>query len=528
VLCHGWADREAVHAIGNRLRQAGLNPWITEELQLEGRKWTDVLKQKMDSVGAIAICTGCSKPPEKEQADLVPLFETKNRPVVPIFLPACSEAEPQLAEVVQGYPPIDFRDRDSEPFRRLVRTVIGKEPNYLPPGSKELPELYEPMENGDMEPENDKPGAGGKTDMWNFFGTAGAAGVALFVLLKIYGKVLEQKIFPRLLPDEAFRLLVVVLILVATLTAVAMVILAVQKKAGRFAQTSIAVMTLAMLVTVGYTIHAGPRDIDAQDGAVIRGTVVDEKGNTIPRAFVSVTGFPGSSTDADGSFHLASHVPSGQEVELHVGAAGFEGKTQTAKAGSAVSITLQIEAPKPQPVPAPPQTAPVKTASPQMASVQPAKTGDAVIDRVLSNLGRLQRGGQASEADLSQTLAPLFNRQEFYSVSSNDWQALLYPLFRTRLLLEQNLENFKSNPAVRESLTQANRQMAVLQDRVAVLYGPSFHLSDNIRLYGADVDLFKRHLPPVIDAPSADVLAACDEDIKTVRSLIKKAGFPIR
>jgi hypothetical protein len=105
---------------------------------------------------------------------------------------------------------------------------------------------------------------------------------------------------------------------------------------------------------------------------------------------------------------------------------------------------------------------------------------------------------------------------------------VLYPLCRTRLLLEQNLENFKSNPAVRESLTQANQQMAVLQERLAALYGPNFHLSDNIRLYNANVDLFNRHLPPVIDAPSAEVLAACNEDIKTVRGLIKKAGFPIR
>jgi len=317
------------------------------------------------------------------------------------------------------------------------------------------------------------------------------------------------------------------LILVAVLTAIAMVILAVQKKAGIFAHGAIALMTIAMLVTVGYTFHAGPSVSDTEDGAIIRGTVVDGKAHTIPHAFVSVTGFPASSTDADGSFHLASHVTAGQEVELHIGAAGFEGKTVTAKAGSSVSITLESES-KPQPVPAPSAIAPVKSMPPPPPSVQPSKTGDSVIDRVTDNLARLRRSGQMSEADLSQTLAPLFNRREFYGVSAGDWQALLYPLFRTQVLLEQNLENFKSNPLVRDSLTQANRRMAMLEDRVAVLYGPNFRLSDNIRDYGASVGLFKRHLPAVIDAPSAEVLAACDEDIKVVRSLIRKAGFPIQ
>ena len=165
---------------------------------------------------------------------------------------------------------------------------------------------------------------------------------------------------------------------------------------------------------------------------------------------------------------------------------------------------------------------------PAGVKIVPAYDRARLIDRVIDNLARLRRSGQMSEADLSQTLAPLFNRREFYGVSAGDWQALLYPLFRTQVLLEQNLENFKSNPLVRDSLTQANRRMAMLEDRVAVLYGPNFRLSDNIRDYGASVGLFKSHLPAVIDAPSAEVLAACDEDIKVVRSLIRKAGFPIQ
>jgi hypothetical protein len=606
VLCHGWSDRAAVRVLGNHLKQLGLRPWISEELDLDGQRWTVRLKEKIEAVSAIAVCFGKSKPPDKEQADLIPLFDSRGRPVIPVLLPDCAAQDQELPE---GYLPIDFRDRESEPFRRFVRTVIRKEPEFLPEGAEEIPELYEskpteskPKEKSIMKPEpaaNLKPDIG-KTGLWQIFGKyGGVAGIALGVVLVLYRKVLEEKVFPTLQPQQAFLVFIVLLFLTAALTAAGMLIWASQVKAGRSVLASIVIVVLAMFGITGYAmrpasqdsayrirvtvlnpsnvpvneahvwstlggeskqidggweidIHGPPQpsgiiiaevkdaawrgqaqlelarghdqaisvQLESKGEANIRGTVVDENGDIVPRVFVSVTGFPGVTTDADGNFNLPAHVSGGLEVELHVGGGGFKGLTQTVSAG-AKPVTVVLRHDKVKEL--------RNGSNSQPASPSAERTGDVVIDRVLARLAALQKSSEPpSESLLAEALAPLFNRPAFYAVSSGDWQSLLYPLCRTRLLLEQYLTQFKSSPTVRDSLTQTTQQMVRLQDRLASLYGPSFHLSENIRRYIGKSDTFTSHLPSVIEQPSTDVIAASNADIKTIRTLVKKAGFPIQ
>jgi hypothetical protein len=149
-----------------------------------------------------------------------------------------------------------------------------------------------------------------------------------------------------------------------------------------------------------------------------------------------------------------------------------------------------------------------------------------VIDRVIANLDALQRAqNPPTEAQLGGTLAPLFSRPAFYNTRQQDWGYFLYPLCRTRLLLEQYEGDFKSNPAVRQNIADAVARMAQLQNDVAGLYGPNFRIDDHIHTYINDSRTFIQNLPSLAVAPTTDFYDARDRQIKEIRQSLQAAGL---
>jgi hypothetical protein len=83
--------------------------------------------------------------------------------------------------------------------------------------------------------------------------------------------------------------------------------------------------------------------LQRDDTARVRGQVVDEKGNAVAGARVTVVGFgsEGSVTQTDGGFELAAHAAVSQEVLLHAEKAGFKSTEQYYPAGrDAVTLVL--------------------------------------------------------------------------------------------------------------------------------------------------------------------------------------------
>jgi len=253
--------------------------------------------------------------------------------------------------------------------------------------------------------------------------------------------------------------------------------------------------------------------LESSGEARIRGVVVDENDDAVPRAFVTVSGFETMSTDANGSFNLSAHVAAGKDVQLRAEKPGYTSITRTLQAGDTpVSIVLKHKGAK-QPPSAP--------------AIQ--KTGDAVIDRVIANLAELQRLDRApAESRLAEVLAPLFNRPAFYGMTEGDWRFFLYPLCRTRLMLEQHVGSFKSHPEVREKITLAIQTMVEVQNSVAKLYGPNFSISQHISRYINTQKDFTDNLPPIVESPTVQFIQDRDQQIRRIRELLRSAGFPIK
>lgn len=78
--------------------------------------------------------------------------------------------------------------------------------------------------------------------------------------------------------------------------------------------------------------------------AMVQGRVQDEKGNSLPGARVSVTGYEAESvtTGAEGGFLLAAHAALGQTIELHAEKQGFLAIDQGHLAGNGPA-TLVLE-----------------------------------------------------------------------------------------------------------------------------------------------------------------------------------------
>jgi hypothetical protein len=124
------------------------------------------------------------------------------------------------------------------------------------------------------------------------------------------------------------------------------------------------------------------------------------------------------------------------------------------------------------------------------------KTGDDVIDSVLQKLSLLEKkGGRISEAELVDTLKPLFSRSAFYDISQDNWNLFLFPLCRTRLILDQYKPYFRTHKEIRDAIHQVVQEMAQLEREVAKIFVPGFSITDHINRYRDDKGEFTNNLP---------------------------------
>jgi hypothetical protein len=246
----------------------------------------------------------------------------------------------------------------------------------------------------------------------------------------------------------------------------------------------------------------------------VRGIVLDSRGNAVPNARVTVSGYgeEAVSTNADGTFKLATHANAGDTIKLHAEKAPFIAANEPYTVGSGTETIVLKDA---------------GSAKPPQPKID--LTGDAVIDRVRANLASLKRQPRpATESQLAETLAPLFSRPVFrYGIREEDWRYFLYPLCRTRLILEEYENQFKSKPEIGEKITQAVTKMVNLQNEVAKLYGPTFSVTAHIDRYIKNKNAFIDNLPKVVVTPDAQYFEDRDKEIRAIRELLKSAGLPL-
>lgn len=153
-------------------------------------------------------------------------------------------------------------------------------------------------------------------------------------------------------------------------------------------------------------------------------------------------------------------------------------------------------------------------------------TGDVVIDRVLKDLNQLEKKGKSniSQTELATILKPLFTRPAFYGIREENWKYFLYPLCKTRTILEFYVPYFES-PNIRANINKAIKLMVVLQNDVAEIYGVSFSITEHINRYINSSKGFIDNMPNREFEPDYKFFDDRDKTIRKIKTILNEAGI---
>jgi hypothetical protein len=127
-LCYNSADRERVKAIGERLKELGILPWLDVWEIRPGTRWQLALAKQIKSVKSAAVFIGPKGPGPWQGAEvealLTQLFKRKC-PIIPVILEG-RQGQPQFPPFLSLVHVVDMRQPDPDPFRQLVWGITGE------------------------------------------------------------------------------------------------------------------------------------------------------------------------------------------------------------------------------------------------------------------------------------------------------------------------------------------------------------------------------------------------------------------
>ena len=127
-LCHNSKDKKQVMAIGERLKERGILPWLDAWEIRPGTRWQQELQRQIRSVRSAAVFIGPrgSGPwQELEVESLLGQIAKRNRPIIPVILPG-REGRPRLPGFLDVRHIVDMRQPDPDPFEQLVWGITGE------------------------------------------------------------------------------------------------------------------------------------------------------------------------------------------------------------------------------------------------------------------------------------------------------------------------------------------------------------------------------------------------------------------
>jgi WD40 repeat protein len=127
-LCHNSEDKPDVKAIGERLKERGVLPWLDESELPPGRRWRPKLEEVIETIKSAAVFVGpggVGPWQDVEQDAILQQLVGRNCPVIPVILPGCA-ATPRLPAFLQGLTWVDFRKLEPDPVKQLVWGITGE------------------------------------------------------------------------------------------------------------------------------------------------------------------------------------------------------------------------------------------------------------------------------------------------------------------------------------------------------------------------------------------------------------------
>ena len=129
-LCHNSKDKLQVIAIGERLRERGIRPWLDVWEIRPGRRWQKELQRNIRAVKSAAVFIGPRGPgpwQELEIESFLQQFVKRNRPIIPVILEGRS-GNPRLPAFLSSWHLVDMRRSTPDPFEQLVWGITGERP----------------------------------------------------------------------------------------------------------------------------------------------------------------------------------------------------------------------------------------------------------------------------------------------------------------------------------------------------------------------------------------------------------------
>jgi TIR domain len=130
-LCHNSRDKAHVVAIGERLKERGILPWLDIWEIPPGARWQKELRRIIKSVktAAVFIGPGGAGPwQELEVESLLGEFTKHGKPVIPVILPG-RVGKPRLPGFLDSWNQVDMRTPAPDPFEQLVWGITGERPD---------------------------------------------------------------------------------------------------------------------------------------------------------------------------------------------------------------------------------------------------------------------------------------------------------------------------------------------------------------------------------------------------------------
>ena len=127
-LCHNSRDKKQVMAIGERLKQRGILPWLDSWEIPPGTRWQKELQKQLRSVRSAAVFIGAKGPgpwQELEVESLLGQIAKRNRPLIPVILPGRT-GSPRLPAFLDMWHVVDMRQPEPDPFEQLVWGITGE------------------------------------------------------------------------------------------------------------------------------------------------------------------------------------------------------------------------------------------------------------------------------------------------------------------------------------------------------------------------------------------------------------------
>ena len=127
-LCHNSKDKPHVIAIGERLKERGILPWLDIWEIRPGLRWQKELQRNIKMMKSAAVfigARGAGPWQELEVESLLQQFARRNRPIIPVILEG-RFGSPRLPAFLSSWHIVDMRKPDPDPFEQLVWGITGE------------------------------------------------------------------------------------------------------------------------------------------------------------------------------------------------------------------------------------------------------------------------------------------------------------------------------------------------------------------------------------------------------------------